>query len=76
MARDANQAKFELEVATIDVPLKVYAFDGVEGISQPFAFTVTFVCDEPNLVLEDWLQLPVRLTMHHLFHRILKALLM
>ncbi|PSW05085.1 type VI secretion system tip protein TssI/VgrG [Photobacterium lipolyticum] len=65
MVRDANQAKFELEVATIDVPLKVYAFNGVEGISQPFAFSVTFVCDEPNLVLEDWLQLPVRLTMHH-----------
>ncbi|PSW06093.1 type VI secretion system tip protein VgrG [Photobacterium lipolyticum] len=65
MARNANQAQFELDVATIDLPLRLYAFEGQEGISQLFNFSVIFVCDDPALQLDSWLQLPVRLALYH-----------
>ncbi|MBL4829404.1 MAG: type VI secretion system tip protein VgrG [Aliivibrio sp.] len=63
MAQPANQTQFDIEVASIDIPLKVLAFEGVEKIGHPFHFHVTIVCDEPELELENWLQLPVTLTL-------------
>lgn len=63
MALPANRTLFNIDVASIETPLSVYAFEGVEKISQNFLFQVTIVCDEPNLELEDWLQLPVTLTL-------------
>ncbi|MBL4831907.1 MAG: type VI secretion system tip protein VgrG, partial [Aliivibrio sp.] len=63
MAQPANQTQFDIEVASIDIPLKVLAFEGVEMIGHPFHFYVTIVCDEPELELENWLQLPATLTL-------------
>ena len=69
MAMAANQSQFDIHIATIDTPLKVYQFEGNEGISRNFNITVTIVCDNANLDLEKWLQLPVCLTLktnnHH-----------
>ncbi|NOH82469.1 type VI secretion system tip protein VgrG [Vibrio sp. 03-59-1] len=65
MVTAANRAQFEIHVATIDFPLKVLAFEGNEEISQNFNLDVVIVCDEPNLDLESWLQLPVCLTLQN-----------
>ncbi|MBL4829891.1 MAG: type VI secretion system tip protein VgrG [Aliivibrio sp.] len=63
MVTAANQAQFEIQVATIDIPLKVLSFEGDEGISCNFNIDVIIICDEPDLELENWLQLPVCLTL-------------
>lgn len=59
MAMAANQAQFTIQVATIETPLKVYGFEGDEGISRNYTMAVTIVCDKADLELENWLQLPV-----------------
>lgn len=61
----ANQAKFELDVATIDILLQVYEFEGQESLSDAYSFDVTFVCEDPALNLGTWLQLPARLVLHY-----------
>lgn len=63
--QDANQAQFEIAVATIDILLQVYQFSGHEQLGALYQFDVTFVCEDPELKLEEWLQLPVCLTLHH-----------
>lgn len=63
--QDANQAQFEINVATIDMPLQVYAFSGHEALGDGYEFDVTFICDDPELPLGEWLQLPVCLTLYH-----------
>lgn len=63
--QDANQAQFEINVATIDIPLQVYSFSGQETLGENYQFDVTFICEEPELNLAQWLQLPACLTLHH-----------
>lgn len=62
--QDANQSKFELEVTTVDIPLQVYEFTGEEKIGEGYQFDITFICEDPDLILEQWLQLPARLSIH------------
>ncbi|MGR6833977.1 type VI secretion system tip protein TssI/VgrG [Aliivibrio wodanis] len=60
--QDANQSKFELDVTTVDMPLQVYEFNGEEKIGESYQFEITFICEDPDLILEQWLQLPARLS--------------
>ncbi|AAW85724.1 VgrG protein [Aliivibrio fischeri ES114] len=60
--QDANQSKFELDVTTVDIPLQVYEFTGEEKIGESYQFEITFICEDPDLILEQWLQLPARLS--------------
>ncbi|MUK78648.1 type VI secretion system tip protein VgrG [Aliivibrio fischeri] len=60
--QDANQSKFELDVTTVDIPLQVYEFTGEEKIGESYQFDITFTCEDPDLILEQWLQLPARLS--------------
>ncbi|OEE10260.1 type VI secretion system tip protein TssI/VgrG [Aliivibrio fischeri] len=62
--QDANQSKFELNVTTVDIPLQVYEFTGEEKIGESYQFDVTFICEDPDLILEQWLQLPARLSIY------------
>ncbi len=63
--QDANQAQFELDVATIKIPLQVYEFSGKEKLGDSYEFEITFICEDPELNLGEWLQLPARLVLHH-----------
>lgn len=61
---DANQSKFELDVTTIALPLQVYEFTGEEKLGNGYQFEITFICEDPELILDQWLQLPVRLSIY------------
>ena len=63
--QDANQALFELDITTLDIPLQVYEFIGEEEVGNHYQFTITFVCEDLELDLPKYLQLPARLTLHH-----------
>lgn len=62
--QDANQVKFELDVTTIDIPLQVYEFSGEEKLGENYQFEITFICEAADFILEQWLQLPARLSIH------------
>ena len=63
--QDANQTQFGLDVTTIELPLQVYEFSGEEILGDNYQFDITFVCEDPDLELAQWLQLPARLTIQH-----------
>ncbi len=65
MKQNANQEKFELDIATIDLPLQVYEFSGEEKLGEDYYFDITFICEDPDVDLAAWLQLPARLSLHH-----------
>ena len=60
MKQNANQEKFELDIATIDLPLQVYEFSGEEKLGEDYYFDITFICEDPDVDLAAWLQLPAR----------------
>ena len=62
--QDANEIQFELDVTTIDIPLQVYEFLGEEKLGESYQFDITFICEDPELILEEWLQLPARLCIY------------
>ena len=55
MFSPANQAHFSLTIDTLEHDLQVLSFTGTEGISQPYAFDVELVSENPDLDLETLL---------------------
>ncbi|MBP5959309.1 type VI secretion system tip protein VgrG [Pseudomonas anatoliensis] len=55
MFSPANQAHFSLTIDNLEHDLQVLSFTGTEGISQPYAFDVELVSENPDLDLETLL---------------------
>lgn len=55
MFSPANQAHFSLTIDNFEHTLQVRSFSGTEGISQPYAFDVELVSENPDLDLETLL---------------------
>lgn len=47
----AHEPSFRLDVAGLSAPLEVLAFTGCEAISEPFAFEIDLLVDDPHLDL-------------------------
>ncbi|WP_122859812.1 type VI secretion system tip protein TssI/VgrG, partial [Pseudomonas viridiflava] len=58
MFAPANQTHFSLTVEGLSNDLQVFALTGREAISQPFAFEVELVSEQPSLDLETLLHKP------------------
>ncbi|WP_205938327.1 hypothetical protein, partial [Pseudomonas viridiflava] len=58
MFAPANQTHFSLTVEGFTSVFQVFALTGKEAISQPFAFEVELVSEQPSLDLETLLHKP------------------
>ncbi|MBX8571089.1 type VI secretion system tip protein VgrG, partial [Pseudomonas cichorii] len=58
MSAPAHQAHFNLHLQDVKHDFKVLAFTGTEAISQPFAFELELVSEDPALDLDDFLHRP------------------
>lgn len=56
-----NEPAFRLDVAGLPDPLEVLAFNGREAISEPFAFDVDLLIEDPTLDLASLLYRPAAL---------------
>ncbi|WP_236197347.1 type VI secretion system Vgr family protein [Pseudomonas glycinae] len=57
----ACEPLFRLDVAGLSTPLEVLAFTGSEAISEPFAFEIDLLLDDPSLDLASLMYRPARL---------------
>ncbi|PWE40058.1 contractile injection system protein, VgrG/Pvc8 family, partial [Pseudomonas prosekii] len=55
MFNPANETHFSLTIEGLEHDLQVLSFNGTEGISQPYAFDVELVSENPDLDLETLL---------------------
>ncbi|QKV62150.1 type VI secretion protein [Pseudomonas sp. 43A] len=55
MFDQANEPSFRLDVAGLSDPFEVLAFTGSEALSEPFAFEIDVLIDDPQLDLADLL---------------------
>jgi len=55
MFDSVNEPSFRLDVAGLPDPFEVLAFTGSEGISEPFAFVIDLLIDDPHLDLASLL---------------------
>lgn len=53
-----------MDVTTIDIPLQIHEFSGEEKLGENYQFEITFICEAADFILEQWLQLPARLSIH------------
>ncbi len=51
MFESVNEPSFRLDVTGLPDPFEVLAFTGSEGISEPFAFDIDLLIDDPQLDL-------------------------
>ncbi|WP_117148175.1 type VI secretion system tip protein TssI/VgrG, partial [Pseudomonas cichorii] len=58
MPAPAHQAHFSLHLQDVKHDFKVLAFTGTEAISQPFAFELELVSEDPVLALDNLLHRP------------------
>lgn len=58
----ADEPSFRLDVAGLSIPLEVLAFTGCEAISEPFAFELDLLIDDPHLDLAGLLYRSARLS--------------
>lgn len=57
----ADEPSFRLDVAGLSAPFEVLAFTGCEAISEPFAFEIDLLLDDPHLDLAGLLYRPALL---------------
>ncbi|PTT27516.1 type VI secretion system Vgr family protein [Pseudomonas sp. HMWF021] len=55
MFDSVNEPSFRLDIAGLSDPLEVLAFSGSEGISEPFAFEIDLLINDPQLDLSSLL---------------------
>ncbi|MEN1833881.1 hypothetical protein AAIM60_13410, partial [Pseudomonas lijiangensis] len=58
MSAPAHQAHFSLHLQDVNNDFKVLAFTGTEAISQPFAFELELVSEDPAQDLDNLLHRP------------------
>lgn len=58
----ADEPSFRLDVAGLSAPFEVLAFTGSEAISEPFAFEIDVLIDDPHLDLAGLLYRSARLS--------------
>ncbi|MBX8509917.1 type VI secretion system tip protein VgrG [Pseudomonas cichorii] len=58
MSAPIHQAHFNLHLQDVKHDFKVLAFTGTEAISQPYAFELELVSEDPALDLDDFLHRP------------------
>ncbi|MCX4029294.1 type VI secretion system tip protein VgrG [Endozoicomonas sp. SM1973] len=59
-----NQSRFTFTIKGVEDTLRVVQFDGQEGISRPYVFTIDTVCENFDLDLDEILQRPAQLVIH------------
>ncbi|MCU0071874.1 contractile injection system protein, VgrG/Pvc8 family [Pseudomonas koreensis] len=57
----AHEPSFRLDVAGLSAPFEVLAFTGFEAISEPFAFEIDLLVNDPHLDLAGLMYRPARL---------------
>nr|WP_256350810.1 contractile injection system protein, VgrG/Pvc8 family [Pseudomonas fluorescens] len=59
-----NHSRHTLEINNLQAPIDVLTFDGVEGLSQPFLYTIEFTSAEQDISVEQVLNQRAWFSLH------------
>ncbi|WP_256830762.1 contractile injection system protein, VgrG/Pvc8 family, partial [Pseudomonas sp. Pse1] len=59
-----NHSRHTLEINNLQAPIDVLTFDGVEGLSQPFLYTIEFTSTEQDISVEQVLNQRAWFSLH------------